>query len=266
MVSKYFLISLLLFSTHLFADSPKKETSLFLEYEREASRQTDSSSDESNPFKKIIKTITPTKPQTPFVNIPVVPVVASAPASFQRPPIGHDDHPYLMVTKPILTSMEPGKSCPDSTALSSEPKTDDKPKKFLFSNLSSAKERVLAKAREFLGTPYGFGNKSSSQTDCSGFTQQVYSQLGVSLPHSAAEQAEYGTKVSSDDLQVGDLLFYRTYKDEPSHVAIYAGDGKIIHASFKSKRVQYDEIDKGYYKQRFLYAKRMTINSDLANE
>jgi cell wall-associated NlpC family hydrolase len=261
MVSKYFLISLILFSTHLFADSPKKETSLFLEYEREASQQADSSADESNPFKKMMKTITPMKPKTPFVNVPIMPVLVSAPASPQKPPIGHDDHPYLIINKPVLTSIDSGKSCPDSTVSRNDPQTENAPKKSLFSNLSSAKERVLTKAKEFLGTPYGFGNKDSEQTDCSGFTQQVYKQFGITLPHSAAEQARLGTDVDRADLQVGDLLFYQTYKSEPSHVAIYAGDGQIIHASYRNRRVQYDTIDKGYYQQRFMYAKRIALST-----
>jgi cell wall-associated NlpC family hydrolase len=90
----------------------------------------------------------------------------------------------------------------------------------------------------------------------------VYQQFGISLPHSAAEQALMGEPVDPNDLQVGDLLFYRTYKSDPSHVAIYAGDGQIIHASFNAHKVQYDSIDKGYYKQHFLYAKRLAFNSD----
>ncbi len=125
------------------------------------------------------------------------------------------------------------------------------------------KNKILEKAKEFLGTTYGLGHKNPTKTDCSGFTQQVFSKFDISLPRSAVEQAAFGSKVSVNDLQVGDLLFYRTYKKEPSHVAIYAGNGKIIHASFRSRKVQYDDIDKGYYKQRFLYAKRLSMfNSD----
>ena len=122
-----------------------------------------------------------------------------------------------------------------------------------------AKSKVLSKAQEFLGTKYIFGKKNSSQTDCSGFTQQVFKEVGVSLPRSAAEQAKIGSTVDIDNLEVGDLLFYKTYKKEPSHVAIYVGDGQIIHASYKSKRVQYDAMDKAYYKKRFIYAKRLSI-------
>lgn len=124
---------------------------------------------------------------------------------------------------------------------------------------ADAKNRVITKAQEFLGTKYLFGQKNSRQTDCSGFTQQVFKEVGISLPRSAAEQAKIGSTVNIDELEIGDLLFYKTYKKEPSHVAIYAGDGQIIHASYKSKRVQYDNIDKAYYKKRFIYAKRLNI-------
>ncbi|MDQ1267428.1 MAG: putative lipoprotein NlpC [Campylobacterota bacterium] len=122
-----------------------------------------------------------------------------------------------------------------------------------------AKGRVVSKAQEFLGTAYGFGNKNSRQTDCSGFTQQVFKEIGITLPRSAAEQSKIGSTVDVNNLEIGDLLFYKTYKKEPSHVAIYAGDGQMIHASFRNRQVQYDAIDKAYYKKRFIYAKRLSI-------
>lgn len=124
---------------------------------------------------------------------------------------------------------------------------------------ADAKNRVITKAQEFLGTKYLYGKTNSRQTDCSGFTQQVFKEVGITLPRSAAEQAKIGSTVDIDQLEIGDLLFYKTYKKEPSHVAIYAGDGQIIHASYKSKRVQYDKMDKAYYKKRFIYAKRLNI-------
>jgi len=127
---------------------------------------------------------------------------------------------------------------------------------------ASLKNEIITKAEEYLGVSYGFGNKTELKTDCSGFTQQVFKEFGLSLPSSAAEQSRHGLKVDIKDLQVGDLLFYRTYKKEPSHVAIYAGNGQIIHASYRSKKVQYDDIDKRYYKQRFMYAKRLAFNQE----
>ncbi len=122
--------------------------------------------------------------------------------------------------------------------------------------------KLLDKAKEYLGTPYGFGSKDKNRTDCSGFTRQVFAQFGISLPHSATEQAQLGTRISKDELQVGDLVFYRTYKHDPSHVGIYAGNGKIIHASYRGRKVMYDDMDKGYYQERYLYAKRITLKED----
>lgn len=120
-------------------------------------------------------------------------------------------------------------------------------------------DEILTKAQEYLGKAYGFGNRNDFKTDCSGFTQEIFEHFGLSLPRSAALQSKYGKKVDIKDLQVGDLLFYRTYKKEPSHVAIYAGNGQIIHASYRSKKVQFDSIEKGYYKSRFMYAKRLAL-------
>lgn len=83
-------------------------------------------------------------------------------------------------------------------------------------------------ALQFVGNPYQWGGNSLTEgTDSSGFTGSVYEQFGVSLPHSAAEQRQQGCEVDGlVNAQSGDLLFY----EEPSHVAIYLGDGWIVHA------------------------------------
>lgn len=122
---------------------------------------------------------------------------------------------------------------------------------------SSNNEKILTYAKEYLGHQYGYGNNSKHKIDCSAFIQQVYHRLGVNLPRSASKQSCFGIKIGLRDLKIGDLLFYRTYKSAPSHVAIYAGDGKIIHASYIAQKVQYDSINKPYYKERFLFAKRI---------
>lgn len=257
---RYLLFFPLLLVSSLCAQPSNKETSLFLEYERETAKQSNSIEDK-NPFEMIIR---PISPKTPRVVTPS-PTLPPSVTVHKNVPAGHDERPYLMVNAPIKETSP--KSCPEPIILSVESPTVEKPKKSLFANLSSTKERVLSKAKAFIGTPYGFGSKESVQTDCSGFTQQVYKNFGINLPRSAAQQAQLGTDVDIKDLQVGDLMFYQTYKSEPSHVAIYAGDGQIIHASYKNKRVQYDAIDKGYYKQRFLYAKRLNIGElDTSNE
>lgn len=243
MIHKSAILSLVLIVSSLQAE--RREPSLFLEYEREVSRSSETANTIFNTFQQPVSPINPSKPSAPKVSL--LPISTS-----EKAPIGHDTLPYLIITKPVASTA----SCPETTS----PK--EEPKKSLIANLGSTKERLMSKAKEFLGTPYGFGSKNGSQTDCSGFVQQVYNQFGISLPRSAAEQARLGERIDTNDLQVGDLLFYQTYKSEPSHVAIYAGEGQMIHASYKNRKVQYDAIDKGYYKQRFMYAKRIALSSE----
>ncbi len=259
MVFKKTFLSLVLITLTLQA-TERKEPSLLLEYERELKKTNETAKTDENPFiKSTLAPITVIKPSPA-----TVPVIKTATATNENAlpilkndktdtdTIGHDEKPFLKVAKPSLSPA----FCPsdkDSAASKQDVSTT------IADNLKSVKDKVIARAKTFLGTPYGFGHEGE-QTDCSGFTQQVFLPLGISLPRSAAEQAQLGSKVDPNDLQVGDLLFYRTYKSDPSHVAIYAGNGQIIHASFSAKKVQYDSIDKEYYKQRFLYAKRLALN------
>lgn len=259
MVKLWLPIPLLLLTLSAHAESQRREPSLFLEYERELKRSGDIQKADETPFKKLMAPISAAKPIAPtpptVKTLTIAEPVPPKSLSIDKESIGADNLPFLVINKPASASTEA--VCPEEPTAIGHNES-----KSIFKNFRSAKEKVLAKAKEFLGTPYGFGNKGNSRTDCSGFTQQVFQQFGVSLPHSAAEQAQLGETVDPDDLQIGDLLFYHTYKSDPSHVAIYAGDGQIIHASYNSKKVQYDSIDKGYYKQRFLYAKRLAFNNN----
>ncbi|NJC89389.1 MAG: LysM peptidoglycan-binding domain-containing protein [Desulfuromonas sp.] len=120
----------------------------------------------------------------------------------------------------------------------------------------SALEKV---AFNYLSTPYRFGGSSRRGIDCSSFVQQVFRDMDVQLPRSAREQFRVGEKVERDQLEKGDLLFFRTYARFPSHVGIYLGDGKMIHASSRSHRVVVTSIDHPYYRKRFIGAKRITL-------
>lgn len=125
--------------------------------------------------------------------------------------------------------------------------------------------RLLKKsAYGFLGTRYRFGGSSSSGIDCSSFVQQVFRELEVSLPRTAREQFEIGNEVVTTDLQKGDLVFFRTYAPYPSHVGIYLGNSKMIHASSRDRRVVISTINTPYYRARFIGAKRIAkINPDI---
>ena len=260
MLGKWTMLSLVLLSMSAQAESQRREPSLFLEYERELKKVNDSQKEEANVFIKSapspVSVIKPSLPSAPVVKAVASPepVVVTVLKNAKQPAdsIGRDEKPFLVASKPAPASSS--LLCPDEEAADPSLKAGTKA---MVQNLKNTKDRLLTKAKEFLGTPYGFGNKTGERTDCSGFTQQVFGQFGLSLPRTAAEQAQMGENVDPDDLQVGDLLFFKTYKSDPSHVAIYAGNGQIIHASFTSKKVQYDSIEKDYYKQHFLYAKRL---------
>lgn len=252
------VLSLILLIIAAHAESQRREPSLFLEYERELKKTNEIIKNEENPFIKPSLPMVIAKPTSPAEPV-VKEVTFAAPIlkndKIETNSIGQDDKPFLLVPKPAPIASKA--ACPEEPIKSEEAKTKTQK---IVKNFKNAKDKLLSRAKDFLGTPYGFGNRDGERTDCSGFTQQVYRQFGISLPRSAAEQAQLGESVSMDDLQVGDLLFYRTYKSDPSHVAIYAGEGQIIHASYANKKVQYDSIDKDYYKQRFMYAKRLALN------
>jgi cell wall-associated NlpC family hydrolase len=119
-------------------------------------------------------------------------------------------------------------------------------------------------ALSFLSTPYLFGAENRNSTDCSGFTQQVFRQLGLKLPRTAREQFRLGEKVSAEGLQRGDLIFFRTYAQYPSHVGIYLQDGKMIHASRNKRKVIISNIDLPYFRNRYLGARRIACFDPVA--
>lgn len=101
----------------------------------------------------------------------------------------------------------------------------------------STGEKVVAYAKQFIGTPYVRGGNSLTKgVDCSGFTQQVYKNFGVSLQRNSSSQyASNGYAVSKSDLKPGDLVFYGY--GSVSHVAIYVGNSQVIHAPVPGKSV-----------------------------
>lgn len=112
-------------------------------------------------------------------------------------------------------------------------------------------------AYSFIGTRYRFGGTSRSGLDCSSFVQHVFRELDVDLPRTAREQYQVGNSVAPGDLQKGDLIFFHTYARFPSHVGIYLGNNKMIHASSRDRRVVISSIDTPYYRSRYIGAKRI---------
>ena len=115
---------------------------------------------------------------------------------------------------------------------------------------------VVDSARKYLGTPYVWGGTSPSSFDCSGFTQYVLAQNGKSIPRTSQEQFASGQAVDKSQLQAGDLVFYDwSGGTEATHVGIYEGNGKMIHAPHSGDVVK--EVDFNSYGQNvYLGARR----------
>jgi peptidoglycan DL-endopeptidase CwlO len=111
---------------------------------------------------------------------------------------------------------------------------------------------VVAIAEQYLGVPYRWGGASPSGFDCSGLVMYVFSQVGVSLPHSSYSQYGMGSPVSRDQLQPGDLVFF----DGLGHVGIYVGGGSFIHAPHTGDVVKISSIS-GWYASTYVGARRI---------
>jgi cell wall-associated NlpC family hydrolase len=99
--------------------------------------------------------------------------------------------------------------------------------------------KALEYAKAQLGEPYARNGAGPSGWDCSGLTMRAWGSVGVSLPHSAGQQSNRGRSVNKSDLQLGDLVFFYS---PISHVGLYAGNGRIIHAPRPGKSVEYTKI------------------------
>jgi cell wall-associated NlpC family hydrolase len=125
---------------------------------------------------------------------------------------------------------------------------------------SVIRELVLLKGEAMLGTRYVYGSNEVDAVDCSALIQQLYQNAGIELPRTTHDLSTIGEFVSSKELQPGDLLFYR-WKKHGLHVAIYVGDGLVLHASPGERSVVLTELNKTW-KHHFVTARRVMMESD----
>ncbi|MDD2541336.1 MAG: NlpC/P60 family protein [Desulfuromonadaceae bacterium] len=167
-----------------------------------------------------------------------------------------------LINKDLLNDQEQTETLAELTDLESDHPVD------LAKSIEAnqAVNNLKKSAYSFLGARYRFGGSSRTALDCSSFTQQVFREQSVNLPRTAREQFRVGSEVMRGDLKKGDLVFFQTYANFPSHVGIYLGNRKMIHASSREHRVVITTMDTPYYLSRYLGARRMTnINSDSIN-
>lgn len=134
-----------------------------------------------------------------------------------------------------------------------------------FNVISDWGSNLVISAMSYLDIPYHYGGTSRSGFDCSGFTSYVYERvLGFQLPRTAAEQADMSNleRVSQDDLQPGDLVFFNTMRRAFSHVGIYIGDNRFIHAPRSGSVVRVENMNIGYWQQRFNGGRRAVVDAN----
>lgn len=173
------------------------------------------------------------------------------------------DQPEAVVKSASLTSKKLIKvptrqvaTTATSTTSKSKKVTTNRGGSGLQESAPSGSSSIAAYAYKFLGKPYIWGASGPRAFDCSGFTSYIYKAFGVSLPHNAASQFGRGQSVSRGSLSSGDLVFFNT-SGGISHVGLYIGGGRFIHAANSRKGVIVSSLNEGYYSDRFVGAKRM---------
>lgn len=112
-------------------------------------------------------------------------------------------------------------------------------------------------AERFVGIPYRWGGDTVVDgMDCSGFVRAVYNLCGVNIPRTSREQYRVGDTVSRGELQDGDLVFFGSSPDGISHVGIYVGGGKFVHAPKRGDDIKVSSLDENYFSQRFMGGRR----------
>lgn len=142
-------------------------------------------------------------------------------------------------------------------------KTSKRPEEAV--TLAADSTEVLRQAFTWRGVRYRYGGTSRGGVDCSGFTSSVYRTQGVRLPRTASEQSRVGSSVGRGDLKQGDLVFFRTSRGTRiTHVGMFIGNGRFIHASSGGGQVRVDAINERYYNTRFAGAKRVAQDLKVA--
>ncbi|AVR88683.1 C40 family peptidase [Thauera aromatica] len=129
---------------------------------------------------------------------------------------------------------------------------------------TTAAEQLVDEALSYLGIRYRFGGTSpSTGLDCSGLVLNAFrNAVGLDLPRTAREMAALGDRIGRQELKPGDLVFFNTMRRTFSHVGIYLGDGRFVHAPSSGGEVRVENIASRYWSQRFNGARRLLGDGD----
>ena len=118
-------------------------------------------------------------------------------------------------------------------------------------------DRAAGSALKMVGKPYRYGGATPAGFDCSGLVQYSYKQAGVALPRATDAQLRASQPLRGQHLRRGDLLFFDQEGKKKSHVGIYLGDGRFVHAPSSGKAVRTDRLDSAYWKKHLSEARRI---------
>jgi len=116
---------------------------------------------------------------------------------------------------------------------------------------------VLQAAESRIGAPYRYGGAGPDAFDCSGLVTYAHREVGIPVPRTAAQQFAAATPVARKDLRPGDLVFFRLDGREVSHVGIYAGDDRFVHAPQRGGHVRVASLDEEHFRRSFAGAGRL---------
>ena len=122
---------------------------------------------------------------------------------------------------------------------------------------ADASDLAAGYAQKMVGKPYRYGGAAPSGFDCSGLVMFSYKQAGVALPHSTDRQRAISQSIRRASLRRGDLVFFDLEGKKNSHVGIYLGDGRFVHAPSSGKSVRTDSLDAPFWRKHFSEARRL---------
>lgn len=140
--------------------------------------------------------------------------------------------------------------------------------KSLGSSMVDGTEMLIDNAMQLIGVRYRWGgNTPQSGLDCSGFVRYVFNDtFGFLLPRKSVQMSKVGEVIDKEELRPGDLVFFNTMKHAFSHVGIYVGENKFIHAPSKGKTIRVDDMTKAYWVKRYNGARRLEGADALSDE
>jgi len=121
---------------------------------------------------------------------------------------------------------------------------------------SRAAEQALA----MVGKPYHYGGNTPAGFDCSGLVQYSYRRVGIELPHGTSQLRRLSQPVTRRNLQRGDLVFFAQEGKKSSHVALYLGNDRFVHAPSNGKKVYVSSFDDSYWQKHFSEARRLDLD------